>query len=74
MARWNPAHVAPKVKLCMQTRIQVCRSKGLSVQCTIFGSFWPDANTKGVWPYRVNQNISLMTLILNIYKFGDIFA
>ena len=42
VARWDPAHVTPKVKLCMHTMFYVCCSKGLSFQSTL----WPDINTE----------------------------
>ena len=35
----DSTYVTPKVKLCMHTMCQVCCSKGLSGQSTIFGLF-----------------------------------
>ena len=40
VARRDPTHVTPKVKLCIHTIYQVCRSKGLFDQSTIVGLFW----------------------------------
>ena len=36
---WDPAHVTLRVKLYMHTKIEVCSSKNLSGQFTIFGFF-----------------------------------
>ena len=43
IARMDPTHVSPKVKLYVHTIYQVCRSKGLFGPSTIFlASFGPD--------------------------------
>ena len=39
VARKDPTHVIPKVNLCMHTVFQVCHSKGLYGQSTIFGTY-----------------------------------
>ena len=36
VARWDPAHVSSRVKLCMHAKFQVCRSKGLSGHKQLF--------------------------------------
>ena len=46
VARRDPTHVTSKVNLCMHTMFQVCCSKGLYDQSTIFGFFGPDMNTE----------------------------
>ena len=70
VARMNPAHVIPKVNLCMHTiPCFFCRSKGLFGQSTIFGFYWPDMNTEmGVVIYMY-LNILQIILIPNIYGF-----
>ena len=40
VARRDPTHVTPKIKLCIHTIYQVCHSKDLFGQSTIFGLFW----------------------------------
>ena len=42
VARRDPAHVTPKVKLCMQTMFYVCLSKGLSCKSSFLAFFGPD--------------------------------
>ena len=79
LARWDPAHVTPKVKLCMHTMFKfvaprICMAKVLVL------AFWggPDMNAEmGVVIYMylnipqilLIPNISQILLIPNIYGF-----
>ena len=46
VARKDPTHVSPKVKLSIHTTYQVCRSKGLFGQVPLLASFGPDMKTE----------------------------
>ena len=46
VASRDPTHVTPKVRLCIHTIYQVCSSKDVLGQITIFGLFGPDMKTE----------------------------
>ena len=48
MAWWDPAHVTSIIKLCMQTKFQFCRSKGVLAKIPLLAYFGPTGTQEGV--------------------------
>ena len=46
VAKRDPTHVTPKVKLCIHTIYQACHSKGLLAKVPFLASFGPDMKTE----------------------------
>ena len=62
MARWDPAHVTPRVKLYMHTKFQICNSKGFSGKIPFGGG------GGGLFHYHGNHFLDFVAHVLSWVK------